>query len=300
MARSLLKEVPRVHREVAVVSATSEVFPSASFQNAPARSARSEQGSRITALPRWSTAIPPARPATGSRTRARLPHRAGPMIRHPPPTQGRATPITPPTTPRRAPPTTAPPLVSAATILTTASPRRARPNRNRPRNPTMRNRRKIDSERRCCRERSSQNRSGQPGCGNGECGCSRDCSGSDRNRCRCLNGAGLRQGHRAACDRRRGHRRRIVRHRQRFDRHADGIRHRCRRRRNARRCQGRRCQDRAAGRPPDATATQVHAGRRDSAERHRAGGFRHRASRAENRGNAQRPSRCEGCHHVTR
>ena len=45
MARSLLKEGARVHCEVAVVSATSEVFPSALFQNAPARSARSEQGS---------------------------------------------------------------------------------------------------------------------------------------------------------------------------------------------------------------------------------------------------------------
>ena len=52
-------------------------------------SARSEHGRRITALPRWSTATPPARPATAFQdTTPPAPIAPRPMIRRRPPTQG--------------------------------------------------------------------------------------------------------------------------------------------------------------------------------------------------------------------
>ena len=288
-----------------MVSATSEVFSSASFQNGSARSARSEQSpsdNGFAALVDSNAAS-----ASGDRFQDTTPPATSRRTDDPPPAAD--------TRSRDANNASDNSTQSASDDRTTAGQRgddaddsvanTARPSRNRPRSPTIRNRRK--NRRRgtmlpqAIRPRSiGQDRSGQPGCGNSECGCGRDSSCSDRNRCRCVDGAGLRQGHRAACDRRSRHRRRIVRHPQRFDRHADGIRHRCRRRRNARRCQGRRRQDRAAGGRYRCDRHPGYAGRRDSAERHRAGGFRHSAGRAENGGNAQRPSRCEGWHHVTR
>jgi len=143
MARSLLKGSRESSARSPWSAQRQKYFPACRSRTRRRGPPVPSRARRITASPRWSTAIlPPARPATGSRTRP-LRRPAARMIRRRPPTQGRAAPIAPPTTQRSAPLTTARPRpVSAATILTTMSPRRARLNRSRRRSPTKRNRRK--------------------------------------------------------------------------------------------------------------------------------------------------------------
>jgi hypothetical protein len=84
MARSLLKEGARFNE----VAGQRNVRSISQRRSRTRRRVRPpEQGSSDNSLPRSSTAIPPAS-SYRSRTRACWPHRAGP-IRHPPPTQGR-------------------------------------------------------------------------------------------------------------------------------------------------------------------------------------------------------------------